>query len=84
MAPPRMVRNSTLREKCYSGQRPNFIAVDEVRRDRGSTASTEAKSILHKVKKSSNAYQPLKSVAEDLWLILDNCEVRPPLSHIQS
>ena len=62
-------------EKRYSGQHPNSTVVDEIQRGRKSTASTKAKSILYSVKKSSNAYKPLKSVAEDLWLILDDCEV---------
>lgn len=37
-----------------------------------------AKSILRTVKESSNAYPPLKSIAEHLYFILNNCEVWSP------
>ena len=42
------------------------------------TAPTIAISILHTVKESPGAFGPLKSVAANLCLILDNCEVWPP------
>ena len=42
------------------------------------TASATAKSFLRTVKESSNAYPPLKSVAEGLYFILNNCGVRHP------
>ena len=53
----------------------NCASVDEAQQDQESTAYAEAKSILHRVKESSNAYPPLKSVAKDLWLILNNSKV---------
>ena len=75
MVPPCMVRNSTLREKDRSVRRPNSATAGETQRDRKSTASAEAKIIFHAVKGSSNAYPPLKSIAEGLWLILGSCGV---------
>ena len=53
-------------------------AVDETQQNRKSTAYVEAKLTLRRVKESSNAYPPLKSVAKDLWLILDGCKVWTP------
>ena len=70
-----MVRNSTL--KHYSGRYPN--SVDVV--GGGSTASSEAKKTLRGVKESPNAYPLLRSIAEDLCIILDSCEVWFPPVH---
>lgn len=42
-----------------------------------STASATARSLLRTVKESSNAYSRLKSIAECLYFILNNCEVWP-------
>ena len=53
----------------------NGVTIDKTQQDQELTAYAEAKSILHRVKESSNAYPPLKSVAKDLWLILNNCKV---------
>ena len=66
-------------EKRSYGQRPNYTAADETQGNRTSTASAIARSILNGVKESANSYPSLKSVAEDLCIILDNCEVCPPL-----
>ena len=52
-------------------------AVDEDTSNRKSAASATAMSLLHRVKESSNAYAPLKSIAEGLYFILNNCEVWP-------
>ena len=74
-----MVRNLILRENHYSGIRPNPYIADDTQRDRTSTdESAMAKSILDGVRGSANAYPPLKSVAKYLYLLLDNCQVRPP------
>ena len=43
-----------------------------------SAASATARSLLYTVKESSNAYAPLKSIAEGLYFILNNCEVCHP------
>ena len=67
-----------LRENNCIGRRLNSAAVDETQQNRESVASAEARSILRGVKESSNAYPPLKSIAERLWLILDNCKVYLP------
>jgi len=77
MESPRKVRNLTLREKHYFLRRPNSVATDETQQNRKPTASPETKLILRRVKESPNAYPPLKSVAESLSFVLDNCEVWP-------
>ena len=69
-----------LREKSHSGRRPDFAVADETQQNQNSAASAEAKSTLCRVKDSSNTYLPLKSVAKDLYFILDNCEVQYPPS----
>ena len=74
MVPP-MVSNPTQRENRYSGRRSNCIVADETQQNRKPTTLAEAKSTLHGVKESSNAYPPLKSVAEHLCIVLDKCEV---------
>ena len=71
-------QGSKATEKSYSNRCTNFVAVDEAQQSRKLTASVETKSILRRVKESSGAYPPLKSVAENLCLILDNCEVWHP------
>ena len=43
-----------------------------------STASAMAKSFFRMVKESQNAYPPLKSIAECLYIVLNNCEVWSP------
>ena len=53
--------------------------VDENKSSWKSSASATAKSILRTVKESQNAYPPLKSIAEGLYLILNSCNVCPPL-----
>ena len=63
--------------KRYPSRRPDSPAADGTQRNLKSTALAEAKSVLHGVKESSNAYLPLKSIAERLCIILDNCEVWP-------
>ena len=75
---PCKVGSLTLRGKRCPGQRPNPATADEPQQSREPTASTEAKQILYSIKESLNAYPPLKLVAEDLWFILDSCEVWPP------
>jgi len=55
----------------------NLTAADGVQQNRESAATAIAKSVFYQVKESPNSYPPLKSVAEYLWYILDNCEVRP-------
>ena len=40
-----------------------------------STTSAEEKLILRGVKESPNAYPPLRSIAEGLYVVLDDCEV---------
>ena len=82
MVPPRKVRNLTPRGKHCFHRRPNSVATDETQQNRRPAASPETKLILRRVKESPNAYPPLKSVAERLCFILDNCEVWP-LSHIR-
>jgi len=62
---------------------PNSVAIDETQQNPKPTVSPETKLILRRVKESSNAYPPLKSVAEGLCFILDNCEVGL-LSHVRS
>ena len=79
---PRKVRDSTLREKHYFRRRSNSVAADETQNNRKPTASPETKLILRRVKESPSAYPPLKSVAESLGFVLDNCEVCPHLSHL--
>jgi len=71
-----VVRNSTPREECYFVRRPESFTVDETQPSRTLTVSDETKLILRGVKESPNAYPPLKSVAEVLCFVLDNCEVR--------
>ena len=56
-------------------QRPNFVVADETQSNPESTAPSKAKSILRAVRESSNAYPPLGSIAEALYVILDNHEV---------
>ena len=63
--------------KGYSGQCPNSAVADRAHESRKLAASTEAKSILYRIKESQNAYPSLKSIAEHLWHILDKCEVWP-------
>lgn len=62
-------------QKYYPGRNPNPATADEPQRNRKSTVYAEAKSTLRGVKESPNAYPPLRSIAEDLCCILDNCEV---------
>ena len=69
----RRVRN--LCENRNSGRRLNSTTADETHQVRDLTASAEAESTLRRVKESPNAYPPLKSVADDLCFILNNCEV---------
>ena len=66
--------------KRFSSQHPNSAAADETQQNWKPAASAETKLILHRVKESPNAYIPLKSIAEGLCLILENCEVRLPLT----
>jgi len=47
-----------------------------------SSATSGAKSFLQGVKESPDGFPPLKSVAESLCFILDNCEVLFPTSHL--
>ena len=63
------------RNKHFSGQRSNSVAADGTQQNQRSAASAEATVILRSVKGSSNAYPPLKCIAENLCFILDNCEV---------
>ena len=56
---------------------PDFVTVDETPPIRTLVVSAETKLILRGIKESPNAYPPLKSVAEVLCFVLDNCEVRP-------
>ena len=65
-------------ERHFPGRRPNSTAADETQRRQKSTESAEAESILRRVKGSSKSYPPLRSVAENLCLILDNQRVWPP------
>ena len=65
-------------KKKFNCWRSDSAALDGTQQNREPTASAEAKSTLHKVKESPNAYPPLKSVARDLYFILDNCEVWLP------
>ena len=53
------------------------LITEEAQQSRNSTASAEAKSTLRGMIESPNAYPPLKSIAEYLCFILDNCEVWP-------
>ena len=55
-------------------------AADENRPDWRSPASSSAKLVLQAVRDSADAFPPLKSVAGGLRFILENCEVRCPLS----
>ena len=57
------------KEERSSGPDPGDLEIEP------SNASATTKLILLEVKESSKAYPPLKSVAEDLWFVLDNCEV---------
>ena len=52
-------------------------AVDENKLDRNPTASATVK-LLRGVRDSAGASTPLKSIAESLCYLLENCEVRPP------
>ena len=72
------VRNPTIREIFYSDWYPDSITTGEAQQNRNPAASAEAKSTLRGMIKSQNAYPPLKSIAEYLCFILDNCEVWPP------
>ena len=49
--------------------------VDKGKPNLESTATSTTKSLLRGVSESANAYLPLKTIAEGLCLILDNCEV---------
>ena len=69
------VRNPTIREIFYSDWDPDSITTDEAQQSRNSAASAEAKSTLRGMIESQNAYLPLKSIAEYLCFILDNCDV---------
>ena len=62
-------------EKHHSGRRPNSAVVGGTQESRKSAASATAKSILYKIKGSSNAYLPLKSIAEHLWHVLEKSGV---------
>ena len=64
-------------EKHYTDRSSNSNVADETRRNRKPITAAEAKSILRRMRESANAYPPLKSVATDLCIILDNCEVWP-------
>ena len=64
--------------KCYTGRRSNYAVVDEARQNRKPITAAEAKSTFRRIRESTNAYPPLKSVAADLCFILDNCEVWRP------
>ena len=55
-------------------------AQNENRSDWKSTASASAKLLLRGVRDSADAFPPLKSVAGGLCFILENYEVRSPLS----
>ena len=70
-----MVRN--LKDPFFR-RRTNSATADETQQSQKSTESAEAESILRRVKGSSNAYPPLRSVADSLCLVLDNCGVWPP------
>jgi len=59
-------------ERPVSDRRSNSAAVDETKQSQKSTESAVAESILRRVKGSSKAYPPLRSVAEDLYIILGN------------
>lgn len=72
---PRMVRNPILCRKCYPGQCLNLATADDARQNRKSAASVSARSILRTLQGSLLTYLPLKSVAESLLYILDNCKV---------
>jgi len=56
-------------------------AADENKSDWKSTATVSAKLLLRGVRDSADAFPPLKSVAGGLFFILENCEVRPPISY---
>ena len=64
--------------KHHSVQRSNSVATDGTEQNRRSAASAEASVILRSVKESSGSDAPLKSIAENLCFILDNCEVQLP------
>ena len=57
-------------------------AANENRSDWGSTTSASAKLLLRGVRDSADAFPPLKSVAGGLCFILENYEVRSPLSSV--
>ena len=56
-------------------------AADETKSDWKSTASSSAKLLLRGVRDSADAFPPLKSVAGGLCFILENCDVRPPITY---
>ena len=64
-----------LYEKGHADLRPNAATAGETQRNRKPIASAEAKSVLRGIKESTNSYPPLRSIARDLWFILDSCEV---------
>ena len=76
----RKVRNLILRGEWYPGSHPNSAAVDRAQQDRALAATAETRGILRGIieSESQKRYPPLKSVAEDLYFVLDNCEVWPP------
>ena len=74
------------RSKYQSGKRNNANLAGgatnprETLKSQSDSMSLEvsgAKSILHRVKKSADAFPPLKSTADILCFILDNCKVQP-------
>ena len=77
IAPP----SALLRETHSIDRCPDLATADNTQQNPESVATTVAKSVLHQVKESPNAYPPLKSIAGYLWHILDSCEVWSP-SHI--
>ena len=60
------------------------VAANENKSDWKSTVSASAKLVLRGVRDSADAFGPLKSVAGGLCFILENCEVRPFLTHAPS
>jgi len=55
------------------------VTADEKESYRESTVSATAE-LLRGMRDSASAFGPLKSIARFLCFILDNCEVRPPLT----
>ena len=58
-----------------SSHAPDPSVVDEDKPNLESTTTSTTKSLLRGVSESANAYLPLKTIAQGLCLILDNCKV---------